>query len=163
MDNGDLLSLLGSLITAYVALNIFGKWTSQKGSEVVAIESKEVFSLIEKIPSKMNIVLGDMLKMTIDNKVPNDFDPINYQEFMGINVDIFKRLELIKFKNKNKNKNTLKLINNFELAYEDFAIYYHRSSTIVLKELLDSKNTYKECFDALKKDMYEYALFKKTI
>ena len=100
MDNGDLLSLLGSLITAYVALNIFGKWTSQKGSEVVAIEAKEVFSLIEKIPSKMNIVLGDMLKMTIDNKVPNDFDPINYQEFMGINVDIFKRLELIKFKNK---------------------------------------------------------------
>ena len=46
MDNGDLLSLLGSLITAYVALNIFGKWTSQKGSEVVAIEAKEVFSLI---------------------------------------------------------------------------------------------------------------------
>ncbi|MBP8063677.1 MAG: hypothetical protein KAY38_01545 [Acinetobacter sp.] len=161
MDNGDLLSLLGSLITAYIALNIFGKWKSQKGSEVVAIEAKEIFSLIEKIPSKLNTVLGDMLKMTIDNKVPNDFDTKNFKEFMEVNVEIFKRLELVKFKN--KNKDTLKLINNFELAYEDFAIYYHRSSTIVLKELLDSKDTYKECFEALKKDMYEYALFKKTI
>lgn len=52
MENGDLLGVLGSLITTYVALNIFGKWKSQKGSEVVAIEAKEVFALIEKIPKK---------------------------------------------------------------------------------------------------------------
>lgn len=50
MDNGDLLSLLGSLITAYIALNIFGKWKSQKGSEVISIHAKEIFILIEELP-----------------------------------------------------------------------------------------------------------------
>lgn len=161
MDNGDLLSLLGSLITAYVALNIFGRWKSQKGSEVVAIEAKEVFSLIEKIPPKNNKVLEDMLKMAIDNRVPNDFDPKNYQEFMEINIDIFKRLKLIKFKN--KNKDTLTIIKDYESAYKDFAIYYHRSGTNVLKELLEAEENYKKSCTALKDDMYEYALFKKTI
>ena len=161
MDNGDLLSLLGSLITAYIALNIFGKWKSQKGSEVVAIEAKEIFSLIERLPVKQNAVLGEMLEMVMNDKVPNDFDPKNYQGFMELNVDIFKRLELIKFKN--KNKDTLMIIKDYESAYEDFAIYYHRSGKNVLKDLLDANGKYKKSCTTLKNDMYEYALFKKTI
>ena len=77
MDNGDLLSLLGSLITAYVALNIFGKWTSQKGSEVVAIEAKEVFSLIEKI---------QRLKLEIQF-LPSVFEKRDYELLWNQNHD----------------------------------------------------------------------------
>lgn len=63
----------------------------------------------------MNIVLEDMLKMAIDNKVPNDFDAKNFKDFMKINIEIIERLELIKFKN--KNKSTLRLICDFDSAY----------------------------------------------
>ncbi len=72
MGSSDLIGVLGTLIGAFVALHIFNQWKKQKGSEVISIESREIFNLIEKIPSKLNIVLEDMMAMSIENKVPND-------------------------------------------------------------------------------------------
>lgn len=161
MDNSTLIGLLGTLIGVYVALHIFNQWTKQKGSEVIANEAKEIFNLIEKIPLKMNIVLEDMMKMSIHNKVPNDFDQERFMNFKTINVEIIKRLQLIKFKN--RHRTTLKIITNFNDSYRKFAKHYHQQDAINLDELLNSKEEYKKCFTNLKNDMYEYALFKKTI
>ena len=98
MDNGDLLSILGTLVTALIALHIFSNWKNQKGSEVVAIEAKEIFSLIEQILPKMNEVFEDMMKMSIHNNVPNDFNKEMFIGFRTINMDIIKRLELNLFR-----------------------------------------------------------------
>lgn len=161
MDTGDLLSILGTLITGLIALHIFNQWKSQKGSEVLAIEAKEIFSLIEQIPPKKNEVFEDMMKMSIHNNVPNDFDKERFIGFRAINVDIIKRSELIKFKN--KHKDTLKFIEIFNESYREFASYYHQSNPINLDELLKSEQKYKMSYEELKKDMYEYSLYKKTI
>lgn len=161
MDNGDLLSILGTLVTALIALHIFSNWKNQKGSEVVAIEAKEIFSLIEQILPKMNEVFEDMMKISIHNNVPNDFNKERFIGFRTINMDIIKRLELIKFQN--KHKDTLIFIDIFYKSYKEFAIYYHQSNPINLNELISSQEKYKESYEKLKEDMYKYSLYKKTI
>lgn len=155
------LNIIATFFGALVALIIFNQWKNQKGSEVVSNEAKEIFNLVEKIPSRKNIVLEDMMKMSIHNNVPNDFDKERFASFRDINIDIIKRLQLIKFKN--KNQTTLKIINDFEVSYSDFAKLYHRSKTIELKELFENKGKYEKSCTKLKNDMYEYSLYIKTI
>jgi hypothetical protein len=157
----SLLGWTATLFATIALLYTYNNWRKQKASEVIANEAKEIFGLTEKLPTKMNLVLEDMLKMAIDKKVPNDFDKERFISFRAINMEIIKRLELIKFKN--KNSETLKRITDFNSAYSDYAIFYHKSEPIILKELLDSKDKYQNCFENLRKDMYEYALFKKNI
>lgn len=161
MDNGDLLSLLGSLITAYIALNIFGKWKSQKGSEVISIHAKEIFILIEELPKNMNIVMEDMLAMVVQQKVPNDFKEERYNDFMYKNLHIIKMLKLIKFNN--RDKKTVELIDKFEDSYKGFATFYKKLNPTDLDLLLESKDVYEQSFKDLKEEMYKYTLFKKTI
>ncbi|WP_213033354.1 hypothetical protein [Acinetobacter sp. ANC 3832] len=161
MGSSDLIGVLGTLIGAFVALHIFNQWKKQKGSEVISIESREIFNLIEKIPSKLNIVLEDMMAMSIENKVPNDFDKERFINFRELNMDIVKRLQLIKFKN--KHKDTLEMIQNFHDSYISFGSYYHQSHSINLDELFSSKGKYEKNFNNLKNDMYEYSLYKRTL
>lgn len=68
----------------------------------------------------MNEVFEDMMKMSIHNNVPNDFNKERFIGFRTINMDIIKRLELIKFQN--KHKDTLIFIDIFYKSYKEFAI-----------------------------------------
>lgn len=155
------LNIIATFFGALVALIIFNQWKNQKGSEVISNEAKEIFNLVEKIPSKRNSVMEDMLKMSIHNNVPNDFDGERFTSFRDINIDIIKRLQLIKFKN--KNKTTLKIINDFEVSYINFAKLYHQSIPIGLEELIDNNKKYEKNCTELKNDMYEYSLYIKTL
>lgn len=146
---------------ALTALIIFTKWTNQKGSEVISNEAKEIFNLIEKIAVNSDKILEDMMIMSIHNKVPNDFDEERFNNFRELNVEIIKRLQLINFEN--KHVDTVRLINSFEGAYRNFAKLYHQSTPRILTDILNNETKYKESFGHLKKDMYAYALYKKTL
>ena len=155
------LNIVASFFGALTALVIFTKWKNQKGSEVVAIEAREVFNLIERIPKYSAKVLEDMLSMSIHGKVPNDFDTQRFNTFRDVNVEILKRLKLIGFKN--NHKDTIKLINQFEESYKNFSEFYHQSNPIIMDVMLSCEANYKDSFTSLKNEMYSYALYIKTI
>lgn len=161
MDLGDSIGAIATLLAILGAFKISRDWVNQKGSEVISNEAKEIFTLIKKLPSNTNIVLEDMMKMSINDNSPIEFDEERFINFRSINIEIIKKLELIKFKN--KDKATLELIDIFEKSYENFAVHYHQSNNIILKDLLNSHKTYEKSFNNLKDEMYKYTLYKKTI
>jgi len=160
MEVGDGVSAIATLIAAWIAIRTFNKWTNQKGSEVIASEAKTIFKLVEEIPSSLNKVHEDMLNMVLHNKVPNDFDESRFTNFRKLNVEIMKSLKLIEYKN--KDKDTLKITKNFSDCYKNYGSNYCRSK-IDLKEILETKELYDKSLTDLKNEMYEYALYKKTI
>lgn len=101
-----------------------------------------------------------MLNMVLHNKVPNDFDESRFTNFRKLNVEIMKSLKLIEYKN--KDKTTLKITKNFSDCYKNYGSNYCRSN-IDLKEILETKELYDKSLTDLKNEMYEYALYKKTI
>ena len=72
------LSAATTLFTGIVAIFIFKKWKSQKGSEVISIEAKKIFKSIDQISTVLSVVFEDMLKMAIDGKVPIEFPKENF-------------------------------------------------------------------------------------
>lgn len=161
MEVGDGVSAIATLIAAWVAIRSFNKWTNQKGSEVIANEAKAIFELLEEIPSRSNVVLEEMLAMVLHNKAPVDFDDkANAKNFRTLNVEIIRKLDLLKFKN--KDKYTIKIIENFKDCYEQYFINYYRKSSDS-EEILKTHKHYEASLTDLKNEMYEYALYKKTI
>lgn len=112
MDNGDLISLLGSLVTAYVAINIFGKWKEQKGSEVVANESRELI--------KDLLLLVQILGYLKSNKYEENEIINKCKEFMEVNTDIVKKnLYLKSIINDTKLEKSVSEYNNKNIEIRD--------------------------------------------
>ncbi|RSC80907.1 hypothetical protein [Acinetobacter haemolyticus] len=75
------------------------------------------------------------------------------------NVEIIKKLDLIAFDN--KDKKTLNIIKKYTDSYKNFAILYYRPTTT--KKVLELHTQYDESLTSLKKELYKYILYKKTI
>lgn len=155
------LSAATTLFTGIVAIFIFKKWKSQKGSEVISIEAKKIFKSIDQISTVLSVVFEDMLKMAIDGKVPIEFPKENFINFRTLNIDIIKSLDLIIFKN--EDKQTISIVNKFNDNYRALAMLYHKQGKIQLNDMLECKEKYVSSAKALKDEMYKYALYKKTI
>lgn len=157
----NLLSAIMTFIGAMVALWIFCQWKKQKGSEVISFESQNIFKNMEQISASLNIVFENMLNMATKNKAPIDFPEDDFINFRILNMDIIKRLDLIKFKN--KDLKTITVIEGFEKNYKGFAILYHQSGKLDLNDVFKNKEKYMESVKELKEEMYKYALYKKTL
>lgn len=155
MDNGDLLSLLGILVTSFVALRIFNKWTSQKASEVVANEAKQFIINLSKLQS-----LQSEIHKIIYTSDGYDSANLEFEEFKRIH----------------------KLLNNSGVflgkSLKDVEIS-HYSTTVMAQAIgfendIDKYKTGEKSLDKIRmidpndaeiiSDIYlEYALYKKTI
>lgn len=161
MEVGDGVSAIATLIAAWVAIRSFNKWTNQKGSEVIANEAKAIFELLEEMPSRSNAVLEEMMAMVLHNKAPVDFDDkAHAEDFKTLYVEIIRKLDLLKFKN--QDKYTIEIIDNFKECSAQYFINYYRKSPD-LEKILKTHTQYEDSLNHLKNEMYEYALYKKTI
>lgn len=150
-----------TILTVLIAGSVYFLWHKQKGKEVISNEAKEIFKLLEQASSKSHQIFEQMLIMATQGKVPNDFDKEILIEFRNMNVEILKRLDFIRYKN--TNKNTLSLIDTFSESYADFMMHYFRNDNMDLEQMMSDENRYRDIISDLRKDMYEYALYKKIL
>jgi len=150
-----------TILTVVIAGVVYFLWHKQKGKEVISIEAKEIFKLLEEASSKSHQIFEQMLIMATQGKVPNDFDKETILEFRNMNIEILKRLDFIRYKN--TNKNTLSLIDAFSESYADFIMHYFRNDNMNLEKMMSDENRYRDIIYDLRKDMYEYALYKKIL
>ncbi|MCJ0929444.1 hypothetical protein MTX11_16045 (plasmid) [Acinetobacter lwoffii] len=150
-----------TILTITIAGVVYFLWHKQKGKEVISNEAKEIFKLLEEVSLKSQTVFEQMLKMVIHSKTPNDFEEELIVEFRNMNIDIRKRLNLIRYKN--NNKKTLLLIDLFDETYGEFILHYFHNNSESLKKLMADETRYRDTVENLKKDMYEYALYKKIL
>lgn len=150
-----------TILTVVIAGVVYFLWHKQKGKEVISIEAKEIFKLLEEASSKSHQIFEQMLVMATQGKVPNDFDKETILEFRNMNIEILKRLDFIRYKN--TNKNTLSLIDAFSESYADFIMHYFRNDNMNLEKMMSDENRYRDIIYDLRKDMYEYALYKKIL
>lgn len=150
-----------TILTVLIAGSVYFLWHKQKGKEVISNEAKEIFKLLEQASSKSHQIFEQMLIMATQGKVPNDFDKETLIEFRNMNVEILKRLDFIRYKN--TNKNTLSLIEMFSESYADFMMHYFRNDNMNLEQMMSDENRYRDIISDLRKDMYEYALYKKIL
>lgn len=150
-----------TILTVLIAGSVYFLWHKQKGKEVISNEAKEIFKLLEQASSKSHQIFEQMLIIATQGKVPNDFDKETLIEFRNMNVEILKRLDFIRYKN--TNKNTLSLIEMFSESYADFMMHYFRNDNMNLEQMMSDENRYRDIISDLRKDMYEYALYKKIL
>lgn len=160
----DLASKFIPLITPIVAIYIFKKWNKQKGSEVIANESKEAIKdLLELSVINLNIVFeGSRSNVELESKL---------LKFKEISEKAHRAMLFL---------NTERNVEKLDSLLPDYFIYkesvYHPIKNVVscsdgiqVVQFLQLEGTKQntlrlhECIDKLISILYPYSVYKKTI
>lgn len=146
--------LIACLIAAGTALYISNKWSKQKGAEVIAIESKNILINLEKLALIQNEIFFwfglnagkvdeklfqefKQLKDSLENSTMLLNHAITDEEFTGLLMEV------------------LKLVRAFERSLRGYNENFFGIS--------DIKDFSLENYEPLKKELLEYALYKKKL
>lgn len=149
-----LVALIGAGIPSVVAWCVFIGWSKQKEKEVIALEAKNTLINLEKLA----IIQNDILFWSRLNS--GNVDEKAFQEFKQVKDSLDNSILLLNHAIKDQEFNTylkeiLQLVNNFEKTLKGY-----NSSILDLREIAVFSL---ENYDHFKKELLEYALYKKKI